>query len=262
VVEQLSADLRDARMSIVLSDARGHVVDRRIVDERLRSRLDRVSLAPGFIYAEAVVGTNAIGTALVTRKAVAVEGDEHYVEALTAMAGAAAPIADPRSGHVLGVIDLTCCAEDASVLLLSFARRAARDVEQRLVDDVGLPEGVVLQRSLRDRRPPMSDGCWNSPPRDGGRPAEPWGRLNGTEGRVAELVSRGLTNREVAGRLFMSQHTVGYHLRSIFRKFGVSSRVDLTRVALEARQAGPALVYRASRNVTTASTRRWSSSSS
>jgi ATP/maltotriose-dependent transcriptional regulator MalT len=44
---------------------------------------------------------------------------------------------------------------------------------------------------------------------------------------VAVLVSRGLTNKEVAARLFVSAKTVGYHLGNIFAKLGISSRRDL-----------------------------------
>jgi DNA-binding NarL/FixJ family response regulator len=49
---------------------------------------------------------------------------------------------------------------------------------------------------------------------------------------VTELVAQGLTNRQVAERLFVSRYTVDAYLRSIFRKLQVSSRVDLTRLAL------------------------------
>jgi DNA-binding CsgD family transcriptional regulator len=47
---------------------------------------------------------------------------------------------------------------------------------------------------------------------------------------VARLVADGLTNREVAERLFVSPHTVSGHLRHIFMKLDVNSRVDLARI--------------------------------
>jgi DNA-binding CsgD family transcriptional regulator len=48
---------------------------------------------------------------------------------------------------------------------------------------------------------------------------------------VAQLVTNGLTNREIAERLFVSPHTVNAHLRHVFAE--VNSRVDLTRLATE-----------------------------
>jgi DNA-binding CsgD family transcriptional regulator len=53
------------------------------------------------------------------------------------------------------------------------------------------------------------------------------------ERSVIDLVTRGLTNREAGLRLFLSPHTVDFHLRAIFRKLDVRTRVELTRVALE-----------------------------
>jgi DNA-binding CsgD family transcriptional regulator/tetratricopeptide (TPR) repeat protein len=53
--------------------------------------------------------------------------------------------------------------------------------------------------------------------------------LSECEFRVARLVAEGLTNRQVADRLFLSPHTVDTHLRHSFMKFGVNSRVELTR---------------------------------
>ncbi len=50
---------------------------------------------------------------------------------------------------------------------------------------------------------------------------------------VAQLVATGLTNREIADRLFVSPHTVNTHLRQVFAKLEVNSRVDLTRLATE-----------------------------
>ena len=70
------------------------------------------------------------------------------------------------------------------------------------------------------------------------RPVCGWGSLTETEHTVAELVAEGLSNQQVAGRMFLSRHTVDFHLRHIFRKLGIDSRVVLTRIAL-ANDDGP-----------------------
>lgn len=53
---------------------------------------------------------------------------------------------------------------------------------------------------------------------------------------MANVVAEGLTNVKVAERLFCSHHTVDFHLRQIFRKLGIGSRVELARLALERRE--------------------------
>jgi DNA-binding CsgD family transcriptional regulator/tetratricopeptide (TPR) repeat protein len=64
------------------------------------------------------------------------------------------------------------------------------------------------------------------------RPVSGWASLTDAERRVAEVVSEGLTNVRVAERLFLSRYTVDFHLRQVFRKLGIRSRVELTRAAL------------------------------
>jgi DNA-binding CsgD family transcriptional regulator len=46
-------------------------------------------------------------------------------------------------------------------------------------------------------------------------------------------VAQGLSNREVAGQVYLSVHTVAFHLRHIFWKLEVTSRVDIARLAAE-----------------------------
>jgi DNA-binding CsgD family transcriptional regulator len=48
--------------------------------------------------------------------------------------------------------------------------------------------------------------------------------------RIAELVSEGKTNRQIARQLLISPHTVDTHLRRIFRRLNIGSRVELTRI--------------------------------
>jgi DNA-binding CsgD family transcriptional regulator len=54
--------------------------------------------------------------------------------------------------------------------------------------------------------------------------------LSRAERNVALLVAEGLTNVEVAARLFLSKHTVDSHLRKIFTKLEIKRRVELARL--------------------------------
>jgi DNA-binding CsgD family transcriptional regulator len=56
-----------------------------------------------------------------------------------------------------------------------------------------------------------------------------WNSLTESELRVARLVADGRTNRAIAEELFLSPHTVDSHIRHVFAKLAVSSRVELTR---------------------------------
>jgi DNA-binding CsgD family transcriptional regulator len=61
---------------------------------------------------------------------------------------------------------------------------------------------------------------------------DPWLLLTGAEVRVAELVASGMTNRAMAVELIVSPHTVDAHLRHMYVKLGIHSRVELTVLAL------------------------------
>lgn len=63
--------------------------------------------------------------------------------------------------------------------------------------------------------------------------------LSRREDEIARLVGGGLTNIQVANKLGVSPHTVNFHLRNIFRKLSVSSRVKLSRIVAEADRRPP-----------------------
>jgi len=58
-------------------------------------------------------------------------------------------------------------------------------------------------------------------------------RMSAREVEVLRLVATGLTNAEVAERLFISPRTVNWHLGSVYRKLGLHSRTEATRFAVE-----------------------------
>jgi DNA-binding NarL/FixJ family response regulator len=89
-----------------------------------------------------------------------------------------------------------------------------------------------MLRALGVRR-----GRWRAvprPPRASGLDG-----LSEAERGIAELVCQGLTNREIAERAFVSVNTVAFHLRNIYRKLRIASRVQLTRIVLDARPSPP-----------------------
>ncbi len=63
------------------------------------------------------------------------------------------------------------------------------------------------------------------------RPPSGWASLTPTERDVVRLVSEGLANNDIAGRLFVSPRTVQTHLTHVYTKLGLTSRVQLVQEA-------------------------------
>ncbi|HYJ56048.1 MAG TPA: helix-turn-helix transcriptional regulator, partial [Mycobacterium sp.] len=63
------------------------------------------------------------------------------------------------------------------------------------------------------------------------RPTSGWESLTPTELDVVRLVAEGIPNKDIAGRLFVSPRTVQSHLRHIYPKLGLTSRVQLAQEA-------------------------------
>jgi DNA-binding CsgD family transcriptional regulator len=222
-------------------------------------------------------------------------------------------VTDPATGRIIGVVDLTCRAEELSPLMLPLVKRAVWEIERRLLEDTSVDDRVLHEQFQRWRRQlkgafallnshimlvsgaaaGLLDGSdrdllwsWAAAELGGGRqewsdvvltsgrtvavrcepvrhgahvvgalvhftaesararaapagrggvrrPGFGWSSLTDTESTVAALVADGLTNREIATRMFLSPHTIDFHLRQVFRKLDIRSRVELTRMVLE-----------------------------
>ncbi|MFJ6614967.1 LuxR C-terminal-related transcriptional regulator [Streptomyces sp. NPDC091289] len=81
-------------------------------------------------------------------------------------------------------------------------------------------------RTARAAGPPAPGPAGTAAPADSPE-ATAWDLLNDRQAAVVRLVKAGLTNQQIARRLDVSPHTVNYHLRRLFRSFGVRSRIDL-----------------------------------
>ncbi|MET0897870.1 MAG: AAA family ATPase [Mycobacterium sp.] len=127
------------------------------------------------------------------------------------------------------VIPWASAAEDAGrMLLASDVSQAVEHLQKALdlYDSAGDDRDGDRVRArlrsygvLRRRTTPRAD-------------AQGWHALTPSELQVVAQIATGLTNREAAQRLQLSPHTVNTHLRHIFAKLHISTRVELTRIAL------------------------------
>ena len=164
--------------------------------------------------ADANPGFPGLRAAALHARALFDDDPERAVAAVQAYRG------DPRS------LVRAAAFEDAGRLLSERAKDEAvgyLDEALRLQSAAGAERDAArVRRLLRD----------SGAQRAGGRPdpaAASWPELTGSELAVVRLVIRGATDREVAQRLYISAHTVNSHLRHVFAKLGIRSRVELAR---------------------------------
>ncbi|WP_340685593.1 transcriptional regulator [Amycolatopsis coloradensis] len=110
VVEDLGqvvgATADTANMLLVVTDAEG-IILWRVGSPAVRRRADTLGFTEGAVWTESRVGTNAIGTALAEAAPVELLAGEHFEQGQHPWYCTASPVHDPRTGELLGVIDVS-----------------------------------------------------------------------------------------------------------------------------------------------------------
>jgi hypothetical protein len=118
---------------------------------------EQMGFIPGARLSERQAGTNAIGTALATDKPLQVFASEHFCERSQWWTCAAAPVRDPRSGEILGTVDLTSRIEAVHPHTLGLVVTAAAMLEQALLAAEPQPAvGVEPAPLVEPLEPPPS----------------------------------------------------------------------------------------------------------
>ncbi|MFD9302254.1 GAF domain-containing protein [Streptomyces sp. NPDC060048] len=129
--EGLLPSLDEALHIMVVADSDGRLLWREGHTSILR-KADRLGFAVGADWDEAVVGTNGVGTALVTRRPVQVFSAEHFVSSHHDWTCAGAPVRDPRDGQLLGVVDVSGPLATMHPATLTWVASVARLAEREL----------------------------------------------------------------------------------------------------------------------------------
>ncbi|WP_239476742.1 sigma-54-dependent Fis family transcriptional regulator [Nocardia arizonensis] len=149
VLDQLGTDTTGLPLVIALTDNHARLIQRLDASTAVGKLLDRVEFAPGFNYAEGLVGTNGVGTVLEAGQAVSVVGPEHFAEHLQPFACTGAPIIDPVSGRLEGILDISTLADAWSPLMHTLVKSAAKDIGRNLLLDRNQAQQALFDTYLR-----------------------------------------------------------------------------------------------------------------
>jgi len=130
-LEELSKQARGTAHLVTLCDSSGRIlfIDG---DADVAPRAEKMNFVLGSDWSESAIGTNAIGTSIVLNRPVQVFAAEHFCEGIHDWVCASAPIRDPLSNEVLGVIDVTGLWRRAQSHTLGMAVAAAQNIQFHL----------------------------------------------------------------------------------------------------------------------------------
>jgi transcriptional regulator of acetoin/glycerol metabolism len=139
-----------ARQVVAIGDADANLLwvagNSRIVERACEMRFQE-----GAAWSESAAGTNAVGTAVALDHPVQIFSAEHVVAAVHPWTCSAAPIHDPATGELIGVVDLTAELRTAHPHTLSLAALAAHAAEEKLRVEARLRAATSRPRAPRRR---------------------------------------------------------------------------------------------------------------
>ncbi|MGE5287439.1 MAG: sigma-54-dependent Fis family transcriptional regulator [Micromonosporaceae bacterium] len=132
VLARLAGQLTGLHAWAFLTDGDCRLITRVVGDPALEPRLEARGAVPGALFGEDLVGTNGLGTTAEEQQPFIVAGSEHFREHESNVTTAGAPIRDPVTRRLLGLLNINCRYEFTNALLLPFVTELARAIEARL----------------------------------------------------------------------------------------------------------------------------------
>ncbi len=144
--EGLSGALRQRQARAFFVDVDGTILES-VGHREFEQKAYRVHLQKGANWSESQKGTNAIGTALIEERAVAVFGRQHYLAVNGFLSCVAAPIYSPQ-GELIGLIDISAPREHMPAMALQLVSITAEAVQNRILFEEARKQNLLMLREL------------------------------------------------------------------------------------------------------------------
>ncbi len=154
VIERLADQIDGMPAWSFLADRECRLVRYVVGDPALIPQLEARGAVPGARFGEDVIGTNGLGTAVEARQPFIVAGSEHFRAYESEVTTAGAPVRDPVTRRLVGLLNVNCPYRLTNGLMLSFIAGLASSIEARLAAQCPLADRALVDEFLR-----ASSGC-------------------------------------------------------------------------------------------------------
>jgi transcriptional regulator of acetoin/glycerol metabolism len=145
----ITADLFADSHSVLLLTNQDGIILKAAGDLRTLAAAEKIHLTIGGDWREGHAGTNGIGTAIATREPTYIHASEHFCEGIKSWSCAAAPICEPGTGKVIGVLDISGPPSTYQINNLTLAVTAARQIEMVLAEQAAREHMRLLSFCLQ-----------------------------------------------------------------------------------------------------------------
>jgi transcriptional regulator of acetoin/glycerol metabolism len=152
VVDRLAGELAGMPVWSFLADRECRLVRYVVGDPALIPQLEARGAVPGARFGEDMVGTNGLGTAVERQQPFIVAGSEHFRAHESEATTVAAPVRDPVTGRLVGLLNVNCPYRLTNELLVPFISEFARSIEARLLAQSSAASRAMLDELLRVSR--------------------------------------------------------------------------------------------------------------
>ena len=151
VVSAVMSRLGTADFAIMVTDRDARIVGRWASGRTMEALLDDMSVLPGAVFDESVIGSTGLGTVLEDRGTSIVDGAEHYNRCFDPVLAVGTPIVHPGTGCIEGALDLVCPTGASPEIMVALIERAARDAGERLLSGYAAEDRALLDAFLRSK---------------------------------------------------------------------------------------------------------------
>ncbi|MGI6686346.1 MAG: GAF domain-containing protein [Bacillota bacterium] len=156
IMENLYKFVAGTGFLVILADEQGFIMEM-LGDRDTWENALKINLVPGSCWLEEYGGTNGIGTALVLRKPVQINGEEHYCQPVQSWTCSACPIYDER-GSLIGVLQMSGPSYATHLHTLGIVVAAAKAIEEQLRVEFKNRQLTLAKNRISNIFNHMSDG--------------------------------------------------------------------------------------------------------